>query len=97
MLHWYWHFFIHIKTEDFYKDITYDVERRFDSSTNDENDERPLLIGKNKKAIIFFKDELGGKIITKFCALWAKAYAYLMEDGSEYKKGQINKEVCNET
>ena len=33
-----------------------------------------------------FKDELGGKIITEFVALRAKAYAYLMEDGSEHKK-----------
>ena len=32
------------------------------------------------------KDELGGKIITEFVALRAKAYAYSMEDGSEHKK-----------
>ena len=33
-----------------------------------------------------FKDELDGKIMTEFCALRAKAYAYLIEDDSEHKK-----------
>ena len=56
-------FVIHIETEDFYKDIADDVERQFDTSNYDENDERPLPIGKNKKVIGRFKDELGGKIM----------------------------------
>ena len=77
---------IYIETEDFYKDIVNDVQRWFDTSNYDENDERPLPIGKNKKVIGLFKDELGGKIITKFVALRAKAYAYLMKDGSEHKE-----------
>ena len=79
-------FIIHIKSKDFYKDIDNDVERWFDTSNYDKKDERPLPIGKNKKAIGLFKDELGGKIITEFVALTAKAYAYLMEDGGEHKK-----------
>ena len=33
-----------------------------------------------------FKDGLGVKIMIEFCALRAKVYAYLMEDGSEHKK-----------
>ena len=37
------------------------------------------------------KDELGGKMITEFVALRAKAYAYLMEDGSEHKKAKGTK------
>ena len=40
---------MHIKTEDFYKDITGDVERWFDTSNYDEKDKIPLPIGKNKK------------------------------------------------
>ena len=48
-------FVIHIKTEDFYKDIANDVERWFDISNYDENDERPLRIGKIKKVIVFLK------------------------------------------
>ena len=56
-------FIMHIKTEDFYKDIANDVEKRFDTS-NYECD-RPLSTGKNKKVIGLMKDELGGKIMTK--------------------------------
>ena len=40
-------FVMHIKTEDFYKDIADDVERWFDTSNYDEKDKRPLPFGKN--------------------------------------------------
>ena len=40
-----------------------------------------------------FKDELGGKIMTEFCALRAKVCAYLMEDGSNIKKLKEQKNV----
>ena len=42
-------FIMHIETEDFYKDIADDVEKRFDTSNND--CDRPLPTGKNKKVI----------------------------------------------
>ena len=42
----------------------------------------------NKKVIVMFKDELGGKIMKEFCALRAKTYTYLMDDGSEIKKAK---------
>ena len=57
-------FVMNIKTNDFYKDITNDVEKRFDTSNYECN--RPLPIGKNKKVIGLMKDELGGKTITEF-------------------------------
>ena len=79
-------FITYIKTEDFYKDIANDVEKCFDTSNFNENDEIPLSINENMKVIRLFKDELGGKIITEFLALRAKAYAYLMEGGSEHRK-----------
>ena len=41
---------IYIITEDFFEDISDDVERWFDTSNYDENDKRPLLIGKTKKS-----------------------------------------------
>ena len=65
-------FFIHIKTEDFYKDIGNDVEKWFDTSNYDEHDKRPLPAGKNKKVIGLFNDELGGKIMIEFVGLRAK-------------------------
>ena len=57
-------FIIHVKTEDIYKDIAEDVEKRFDTS-NIEID-RPLLIRKNKKVIGLMKDESGGQTMKKF-------------------------------
>ena len=84
-------FIMHIKTDDFYKDINNDVDKWFDTSNYDENVNRPLEIGKNKKVIGKFKDELGGKIMTEFCALRAKAYAFLTDDYSDedYEKNKI--------
>ena len=40
-------FIMHVKTEDFYKDIADDVEKRFDTLNYEIN--KPLPIGKNKK------------------------------------------------
>ena len=65
----------------------------FDTSNYDENDKRLLPIGKNKKVITLFKDELGGKIMKEFCALRAKTYAYLMDDDSEKKKAKEQNSV----
>ena len=80
-----------IKTEDFYKDIADDVEKWFDTSNYDEKAKRPLPIGKNEKALAKFKDELGGKIMTEFWALRAKAYAYELDDDTEMKKAKGTK------
>ena len=84
-------FIIHIETEDFYKDIAGDVEKWFDTSAYDKNDNRALPIGKNKKVIGLFKDELGRKVVTEFIALRAKAYAYITEDGSVHKRAKGTK------
>ena len=69
-------FIVYIKADDIYSDIAEDVETRIDTS-NYELD-RPLLKGKNKKVIGLMKDELGGKIMTKFVGLRAKTYSYLI-------------------
>ena len=61
---------VFIKTDDIYKDIAEDVKTRFDTS-NYELD-RLVPKGKNKKNIGLIKDELGGKIMTKFAGLRAK-------------------------
>ena len=41
-------FVTYVITEDFYEDVANDVERWFDTSNCDENDKRPLPIGKKK-------------------------------------------------
>ena len=84
-------FVVYIKAEDFYKDIASDVERWFDTSNYDEKDKRPYPIGKNKKVIDLFKDELGGRIMTEFCALRTKAYAYKLNNDTEMKKAKGTK------
>ena len=81
-------FLIHIFTEDFFEDISNDVEKWFDTSNYDKNDKRPLPIGKNKKVPGLFKDELGGKIITEVVAIRPKTYAYLTDDDNEHKKAK---------
>ena len=82
-------FIIYIKTEDFYKDIANDVEKRLHTS-NYEVD-RLLPTGKNKKVIGLMKDELGGKIMTEFVALIPKTYSYLTDDCKEDKKAKGTK------
>ena len=77
-------FVMHIKTNDFYKDIAGDVENRFDTSNYEVN--RPLPTGKYKKVIGLMKDELDGKIITEFVTLRPKMYSFLTDEGKEDKK-----------
>ena len=84
-------FIIYIKTEDFFEDISNDVEGRFDMSNYDKNDKRPIPIGKNEKVPGLFKDELGGEIIREVVALRPEAYAYLDDYGNEYKKSKGTK------
>ena len=81
-------FIVYIKTDDIYKDIAEDVETRFDTSNY--RLDRPLPKIKNKKVIGLMKDELGGKTMIKFVGLRAKAYNYLIDEGSKNKKAKKN-------
>ena len=82
-------FIMNIKTNDFYEDISNDVENRLDTSNYEVN--RPLPMGKNKEIIGLMKDERGGKIITEFVTLRPKSYSYLTDDGKEDKKAKGTK------
>ena len=82
-------FIMNIKTNDFYKDIANDFEKRFDTSNYEVN--KPLPTGKNKKVIGLMKDELGGKIITEFVTLRPKTYSYSTDGGKEDKKAKATK------
>ena len=77
-------FIVYIKTDDFYKDIAEDVPTRFDTSNFELDSVLPK--GKSKNVIGLMKDELGRKNMTKFVGLRARAYSYLIDEGSEDKK-----------
>ena len=82
-------FIMNIKTNDFYKYIANDVDKKFDTSNCELN--RPLPTGKNKKVICLMKDELGGKIMTEFVKLRPKTYSYSTDDGKKDKKAKGTK------
>ena len=84
-------FVYEIETEDFYRDIEKDVKKRFGTSGYSKDDKRPLPIGENKKVIGLMKDELGGKVMTKFVALRAKMYAYRKIDK------EVEEKHCKDT
>jgi len=73
-----------VKTEDVYKDIREDVQERFDTSNFPQNHSSGIL-RMNKKVPGKFKDECGGEIISEFCGLRAKLYAF-KKDGEEEKR-----------
>ena len=83
-----------IESEDFYRDTTKDVKKRFDMSGYSKDDNRPVPIGENKKVICLMKDELGGKILTEFVALRAKMYAYRKIDKEGEEKSCKVTEKC---
>ena len=86
-------FIVHIETEDFYQiDIAKDVDKWFDTSAYDKDDNRPLPIGKNKKVIGKFEDEMNGKIMTENCNARAKTYAFELDDDAEKKKAKGTKQ-----
>ena len=84
-----------IKTEDFYKDIAEDVEKRFDTSGYELD--RPLPIGKNKKVIGLMKDELGCKIMKEFVSLRQKMYSYRVGKEEPKKCKGIKKCIVKKT
>ena len=72
------------KSENAYADFVEDVETKLDTSNYDVA--LPLNIGRNKKVIGVVKDELDGRIITKFVGLRQKMYSYVTDDGCAKKK-----------
>ena len=83
-----------LETEDFYKDIADDVEKRFGTSGYCD---RPLPTGKNKKIIGLMKDELGGDIMKEFVSLRPKMYSYRVGNREPKKCKGIKKCVVKKT
>ena len=73
----------YIKTEDIYSDNGKDVETEFDTS-NYELD-RPLPKEKNKKVLVFVKDEISGKITKPL------KYRYLTDNENDDNKAKGTK------
>ena len=87
-----------IETEDFYRDISSDVELRFDTSNYPKDHPSGILTGVNKKVIGMFKDEASGKQIAEFVGLRAKLYSYRVEESYEEKKCKgVKKAVIKKT
>ena len=86
------------KTEDFYQDISSDVEEKFDTSNYAKNHPSGIKTGCNKKVIGKMKDECGGKQISEFVGLRAKMYSYKLDETEEkkakgFKKNVIKKDI----
>ena len=75
-----------IETEDFYEDISGDVEDHFDTSNFPKDHPSGIPVGKNKKVPGVMKDEAGGRIIEEFVGLRAKLYSNRVFEGKEGKK-----------
>ena len=88
-------FISHIKTEDFYKDIADDVDKRFDTSNYECC--RPLPTGINKKVVGLMKDELGGRTMTEFVGLRTKTHSFSIDDFGEIKKNKGRKKYVIKT
>ena len=73
-------FIIDVETDDFYKDISNDVEKWFDTSGYNKRLNRLLEKSLKKKVLGKFKDEMDGNIITKFVTLCPKVYAINYEE-----------------
>ena len=75
-----------IQTTDFYVDISPDVRSKFDTSDYPKGHPSGIETGVNKKVIGLMKDEVGGRVITKFVGLRAKNYSFVLDGEEEYKK-----------
>ena len=87
-----------IKTDDFYKDISRDIETKFDTSDYPPNQPSGIIRGVNKKVIGMFKDEVAGKQITCFVGLRPKLYSFRIEEDKQVLKCKgIKKNVVKKT
>ena len=72
-----------IQSDDFYEDISEDIEDKFDTSDYPTDHKSGILTGVNKKVIGMFKDEVAGQQITHFVGLRPKLYSFKIENNRE--------------
>ena len=82
-----------IETEDFYKDISDDVQEKFDTSNFSLNHPSGIPTGINKKVPGMFKDEAGGEIIEEFVGLRAKQCAIKKLMVKKKKSVRVSREM----
>ena len=80
-----------IHTDDFYRDITHDIETKFDTSDYPPNHPSGIKTGVNKKVVGMLKDEVAGRQITHFVGLRPKLYSFKVEDPTTAGVGGITK------
>ncbi|XP_065662923.1 uncharacterized protein LOC136085536 [Hydra vulgaris] len=86
-----------IKTEDFYDDISKDIQSKFDTSEFDPkhpaNNNVGFKVGLNKKVLGMFKDEAGGAQVKEFVGLKSKLYSYKVHGKDNKKCKGVTKNV----
>ena len=85
-------FIVYVKTDDIYKDITEDVERRIDTSSFEIDRSLPKI--KIKKVTELIKNELVGQIMKQFVELRTKTYSFLKDNNDEDKKAKDTKKCA---
>ena len=73
-------FILFIQTEDFYKDISNDVNKWFDTAEISKNTNRPITTGINKKQLRMMKLELSDDEMIECTNARAILYAYLYQE-----------------
>ena len=81
-----------ISTEDFFKNISPDVDEKFDTSNFEKDHISGIPTGVNKKKIGMM-DEAGGKQITEFVGLRSKLYSFKIDEKEKKSKGVKKSEV----
>ena len=82
-----------IKTDDFYKDISPDVESKFDTRNYDKNHPSGIPTGKNKQVVGMMKDECDGELVLEFVGLRPKVYNYSTKNKEEKRCKGVKKSV----
>ena len=80
-------FTVSFKTEDVYKNIEKDVEKKFETSNIILEWEPPKV--ESKRVIGLLKDKLCEKNMKESAGLRGKTYSYLTDDNNEIKKTKV--------
>ncbi|XP_060847586.1 uncharacterized protein LOC132927141 isoform X2 [Rhopalosiphum padi] len=73
----------HINTDDFYKDLADNPSLLDRMDTANLPSVHPCYVADRKKSPGFFSDEVDGNVVSEFCALRAKSYAFNVYAGLE--------------